>query len=195
MDVAAVPSPFLNLLIVLRNLRGTFGGFCAPGLLDGTLGLLITNRLSLVISRLDRTVGRFLTGRLWRGGTQAPRSPAKSGRVPVRLWPRDFGWMLRLGGWKAAGYGSQLRAVLETPEMVALLTASPEAGRVLRPICRMLGIEVTVLRPGVVVVVREKIAQEWVRKPRMKVKPEPFRIPLPRGVLAAARRQGYGKIR
>ena len=103
--------------------------------------------------------------------------------------------MLRLGGWKAAGYGSQLRAALETPEMVALLTASPEAGRVLRPICRMLGIEVTVLRPGVVVVVREKIAQEWVRKPRMKVKPEPFRIPLPRGVLAAARRQGYGKIR
>ena len=91
MDIASVPSPFLNLLIVLRNLRNTFGGFCAPGILDGALGLLILSRLSRVILRMERMTGRFLAGRLWRGGVYAPRSGVKAGRVLVRVWPRDFG--------------------------------------------------------------------------------------------------------
>ena len=78
-------------------------------------------------------------------------------------------------------------------EMVALLMASPAAGRVLQPICRMLGIETSVLRPEVVVPVR--VVVERVRKVRMKVAvAKPWRIPLPRGVLSAARRAGYGKI-
>jgi hypothetical protein len=83
--------------------------------------------------------------------------------------------------------------------MVALLVACPQAGRVLLPVCRMLAVETSLLRPGVAgavasvaVVVAEEEVRKRVRKPRAPV--DWGRIPLPRGVLSAARRQGYGKI-
>ena len=68
-----------------------------------------------------------------------------------------FGWLVRAVGYEAAGFGSQLRAVLETPEMVALLAACPEAGRVLRPLCRALAIETEVLRP----VAQTRVGSVW----------------------------------
>jgi len=54
--------------------------------------------------------------------------------------PRGFGWLLPLVPQEAAGFASQLRVVLAEAEMVALLQASPQARRELRPLCRMLGI-------------------------------------------------------
>eukprot|EP01037_Dinobryon_pediforme_P002695 gene2695-2734_t len=169
-------SPFLNLLIVLRNLRGQVGGWCGRGLVAHALGILLFDRLAAVILRLERMTARFLAGGLRRF----------DGRVFGERTPRRA---------KAAGFGSQLRAVLETPEMVALLTASPQAGRMLLPVCRALGVETALLRPGVVAVARVAVVRERVRKVRVKPVVEPFRIPLPRGVLAWAKREGYGKIR
>ncbi len=88
--------------------------------------------------------------------------------------------------------------------MVALLVAAPQAGRILRPLCRMLAVESSVLRPQrerVTVVVEaeaaEGICEEGVRKRVRRVR-QPVdwgRIPLPKGVLAEARRQGFGKVR
>lgn len=115
----------------------------------------------------------------------------------------NFGWLVKMAGWQAAGYGSQLRAVLETPEMVALLEASPQAGRMLRPICRMLAVETSLLRlparakrlVAVDGTAADAVAgSDGVARKRLRKIVEPWRIPLPRGVLAAARRQGYGKI-
>ena len=87
--------------------------------------------------------------------------------------------------------------ILERPEMVELLVAAPQAARILRPVCRMLAVETSLLRPGVAA--REVVAVEVrpmvkvrVRRPRVVV--DWGRIPLPRGVLAAARRQGFGKV-
>jgi hypothetical protein len=91
----------------------------------------------------------------------------------------------------AAGFASQLRVVLEDPEMKALLASVPQARRVLAPLCRMLALEPAVL--GVVAPV-EVDGAAVVKKARVRVKPEPFRIALPRGVLSAARREGFGKI-
>ena len=80
--------------------------------------------------------------------------------------------------------------------MVELLKVAPQAARILRPVCRMLMIEEQVLRPGVVAVVASlkvvAVVKQRVRKPRVPV--DWGRIPLPRGVLAAARRQGFGKV-
>src|SRR6185312_11003612 len=50
-------------------------------------------------------------------------------------------WLIRLGGYKAAAYGSLLQHLLADPEMAALIAAAPQLGRVLRPLCRMLGID------------------------------------------------------
>jgi hypothetical protein len=159
---------------------------------------LLFRRVSLAIGQMERLVARFETGRLWR---LAPRPVARASACSgdggpggeKRIWPGRFGWLVRLAGWQAAGYGSQLRHLLQTPEMVALLTAAPQAGRILQPICRMLAIESALLRPGVpatVAVSREPVAK------KIRTKPAPLdwgRIPLPKGVLSAARRQGYGK--
>ena len=92
-----------------------------------------------------------------------------------------------LSGLLAAGFGSQLQTLLATPEMAELLAAAPHAVRLLRPLCRALAMEI----PGCPVAPR-KPRTKRPRKPRPK--PEPFRIPLPRGVISAARRAGFGKL-
>jgi hypothetical protein len=91
---------------------------------------------------------------------------------------------------RAAGYGSQIEAILAEPEMAALLAASSEARRVLRPICRMLGVRNAVISPAPVV--REKSLEPRTRRVRRTVPPSDLpRIPLPRGVLSACRRAGF----
>ncbi len=92
--------------------------------------------------------------------------------------------------YEAACYGGQLRTVLAEPEMVALLADVAQARRILAPVCRMLGVEI----PGVAPVVRA-VAMPRKRVRRAAVPIDIGRVPLPRGVLAAARRQGYGKGR
>jgi hypothetical protein len=111
-----------------------------------------------------------------------------------RIWPFQFGWLLELKKHHAAYHTHRLLAVLAQPEMVALLVAAPQAAVILRPMCRMLGIPMSVLRPrpagAPVEVVPEK--KKRVRKKRVPL--YTGRIPLPRGILSAARRQGYGKL-
>jgi len=111
--------------------------------------------------------------------------------------PRRFGWLVRAASYHAAGYGSQLQTVLGQPEMVALLMAAPQAERILRPVCRMLAVDCALLRPGVVAAVPPvkavAVVAKRVRKPRAPI--DWGRIPWPRGVLSAARRAGFGRVR
>ena len=87
----------------------------------------------------------------------------------VRL-PSGRGWLVRALGYEAAGYGSQLAALLAEPELQALLLAAPAAGRILRPLCRMLGVEpVGALAP---------VAADAPVRVR-RVRPKRMRIPLP----------------
>ena len=65
--------------------------------------------------------------------------------------------------------------------MTAMLESSEQAQRILRPLCRALAIEL----PWAV----DKPRAERPRKPRKpRPKPEPFKHPLPRGMLARARK-------
>jgi len=196
---------------VIRCLRGAVGGWGGRGLLSTALVLLLYRRLGGICGQMERLVARFQAGRIWRRGPRAAVAGklVSNGRVravPAVQLSGRFGWLVWAASYQAAGYGCQLRAILGQPEMVALLMAAPQAARILRPVCRMLAVETSLLRPrlegaavgaavepepetqasGAVVKVR-------VRKPRVAV--DWGRIPLPRGVLAAARRQGFGKCR
>ncbi|MBV9490798.1 MAG: hypothetical protein JO069_13925 [Verrucomicrobia bacterium] len=73
--------------------------------------------------------------------TAAAPSGAPVPPKPVGL-PSGFGWMLRFGS-EVAGRRSQLEHWLTTePELGPLLAAAPQqAGRILRPLCHMLGIK------------------------------------------------------
>jgi hypothetical protein len=100
--------------------------------------------------------------------------------------------LIRLMPYEAAAYGSQLSYVLAEPEMVALLRDVPQARRIVRPLLVMLGL-LGATEPGVVAVGEAPVRSgKRVRKKRVAL--DFGRIPLPRGVLVAARRQGYGHI-
>jgi len=82
-----------------------------------------------------------------------PRSPelaerllAQYGAAALRM-PRNPGWL----NWVAPGvshFRSALLAAIEDPDLAWLLAASPEMRRMLRPLCRMMGIEIPdCLRP------------------------------------------------
>ena len=91
------------------------------------------------------------------GATPAP--PPK----PARLcFSRRPGW-LRAVSIDTAAAGSQLQYLLNDPEMAALLAATPALGRLLRPVCRMLG----VVAPGI------PAAPKRPRPPRAPRPPRP----------------------
>jgi hypothetical protein len=190
----APASPFFDLAELIRLLRGSVAGWGGLGWLGAPLVWLLHWRLGQIGRRMEGLASRFLAGRVWRRVGAASADGAvvrRRGADPI--WPRRFGWLVRAASWQAAGYGAQLRAVLETPDMVALLEASPQAGRVLRPLCRMLAVETSLLRPsglGVGVGVASGERPKRVRTP--PVKPDLGRVPIPRGVMSAVRRGRYG---
>ncbi|MBV8094423.1 MAG: hypothetical protein JO110_14600, partial [Acetobacteraceae bacterium] len=104
-------------------------------------------RLGRLASRFEALVAAVRAGRLPLGPAPREQSgrdfelPRLEGLPPPRL-PGGFGWLLRLVPG-AAAYGSQVQHLLADPEMAALLAGAPQAARILRPLCRMLGI-----RPG-----------------------------------------------
>ena len=192
MNSSAPLSPYQTLSAVLRALRGEVGGWTVRRMLSEVLALLLYRRLGEICGKIERLAVRFQAGRLWRRTPGAAAVVRKAAKTGARIWPGRFAWLIRAAGYQAAGYGCQLRHLLEQPEMVELLKASPQVARILRPVCRMLAIETALLRPGVPVP-EPKVR---VRKPRVRTPRTPIdfgRIPLPRGVLSAARRQGFGK--
>lgn len=127
------------------------------------------------------------------GDAAPPAVPRTSrGRLPVR-----FGWLMAAMPYEAAGYGSQLQSLLAEPEMAALVRDVSQARRILGPMCRMLGVDLpggpAVASGPDAPVARAHVAAK-PRAKRVRKLVDWGRIPLPRGVLVAARRQGYGKI-
>ncbi|HQT87133.1 MAG TPA: hypothetical protein PK677_01100 [Acidiphilium sp.] len=90
----------------------------------------------------------------------APHPPATNAtKLPTR-----YGWMLRLyPGHQIPGARSQLAHLLTEPDMIALITAHPSLGRVLRPLCHMLH-----LAPPPHLALPRKPPPVTPRKPRAK---------------------------
>jgi hypothetical protein len=61
---------------------------------------------------------------------------------PASLLPRGVGWMYKTLPASAAAFRSMLEPLIgELPEMKAFVSEVPQAGRLLRPMCRMVGIK------------------------------------------------------
>jgi hypothetical protein len=80
--------------------------------------------------------------------------------------PRRFGWLCPLVPGEAACFAGQMRVLLAEPEMQTLLAACPQAVRVLRPLCVMLGIERMDHVPGFAAAVAAKAALPKVARAR-----------------------------
>ena len=111
--------------------------------------VLLWHRLQRVAPRLARAMARPPVQRARRAAVrrdQAERPPAA--RLPGRR-----GWRLRELGYEAAAYRSQVEALLREPAMQAALAAVPQAGRLLRPVFRMLDLPDLTVTPAVSVAV------------------------------------------
>lgn len=127
--------------------------------MSSALIILIWTRLRRCNVRFQALVVQIITGAL-RAGSAGPRG-AKAQATPAAprvcrpilsgierpVVPRGFAWLLVLVPTTAAGFASQLRHLLTDPEMVALLSATPQMGELLRPLCRMLGLDAALLMP------------------------------------------------
>jgi hypothetical protein len=156
MNPAAALSVSDRFMMALEGLYGAVAGRIRGGVMTAAMIVMVCQRVRRVEQRVERLLARFRGG--WRpvvgvrrgrgaGGRDAGMASVRVSLAAARL-PRGFGWLLPLVPCQAANYASQLRLVLAEPEMVALLAAVPQAGRVLRPLCRMLAIAPEVLRPG-----------------------------------------------
>jgi hypothetical protein len=112
-------------------------------------------RVNRIRNRLVHLLARLAAG--WRPRPAAPRAvpaeprdPAAPRRTRVcapalgRL-PHGRTWLVRVVGYRAAGSASQLEHLLADPAMAELVATVPSVGRMLRPLCHILGISPPVL--------------------------------------------------
>jgi hypothetical protein len=108
------------------------------------LVMLLWTRLARLTARFDALVARLTAGHPAAPARPRTRSastaPARTAPAAALRLPRSHTWLIRLLPGEAASYGCQLQALLADPAMAALLAAAPEAGRILRPLCRLLAI-------------------------------------------------------
>jgi hypothetical protein len=138
----ASPPDFLALTLggLCRAIAARCAGRDAAITLARPLLILLWSRLNRTVLRFAALAARAAAGRL-AAPRQRPARPAPVSPPPPRPRPPavGFAWLVRLVPGTAA-YGSQLQYLVATPEMTALLAAAPQAGRILRPLCRMLGV-------------------------------------------------------
>ena len=134
-------SPAENLVAVMATLRAVFSRHVTRAQSVDPLFGLIWRYLGRVGPRLERLLVRWRAGRLPAARTPRTPAPTRAPLAPVerlRL-PSAQGWLIRRVQPTAQLTG-QLQALLDDDEMQALLAATPLAGRILRPLFRMLGI-------------------------------------------------------
>ncbi len=141
-----------RLSMIIEGLYQSVAARSFRNAVPGLLILLVCRR----VRRFEREVLALITaireGRVRGGWSCLGRARvvrAEGLPVPAARLPNGFGWLCVLAPYKAAGFGSQLQFLLGDPEMVALLLASPRLVKLLRPVCRMLAIDASVLSPVV----------------------------------------------
>jgi len=91
--------------------------------------------------------------------------------LPVTRLPSGHGWLVRALGWEAAGYGCQLEALLAEPGMQVAWAGLPAVRRILRPLCRILGVvteEARLAAAAALVRRQARVAAKAVPKPRVR---------------------------
>ena len=156
----SAPALALRLGLILAGVVGLVARrfLRMPHLMRFTI--LLCSRLGRAARRFERAMSR--PARPARARVRAPQDEAARPRT-IGL-PQGQAWLVRALGYEAAGYGSQLQALLTDPEMQAVLAGLPVAGRILRPICRMLGVPSELVAPVVVAALPGPIAVVRVRR-------------------------------
>jgi hypothetical protein len=94
-----------------------------------------------------RSLPRSRAGRP-RDEADAPPTPPTRAPIPRPPIPRAEAWLLRALGWRVAVHRVGLESLLAEPGMPDLVAAVPSLGRLLRPLCHMLGLPAPCPPPG-----------------------------------------------
>ncbi len=133
-----------------ERLAAVIDGICTAIAAHGVRGLLTAPLLLLLWSRLRRMAGRArrLSARIAAGQPLAVPRPRTARTAPARPYirlSRSFAWLVRAVPATASG-ASQLQFLLSDPDMAELAQTKPMR-RLLRPLCRLLGVQPPVATP------------------------------------------------
>jgi hypothetical protein len=160
--------PMLNFTTVLTALQAAIAVVAARERALTVLLVAVWGRIGRIGARLERLIA------LWRAGMlpkpRAARGAGAGGGWPRAALPTTPAWLL-VAVREAAPFGARLEAMLSEAECVAFLAAVPQARRLLRPLCRMLGVGVKPLPPA-------KVRAVW-----QKPKPAPAHAVAPAGLV------------
>jgi hypothetical protein len=153
MTAPAPPSPTQRFALAIEGLYAAVAARIGQ---PRTMGPLMTGALIVLIcARLRRLGARFQalaqkiqagTLRAWPARARPPRPRATPPDV-TRLPVHRLGWLIELVPYHAACWGEAMREVMTSPEVAAMIAATPRMARVLRPLCRMLAITPDFLPP------------------------------------------------
>ncbi|MBC7636228.1 MAG: hypothetical protein H7251_11565 [Acetobacteraceae bacterium] len=128
-----------NFSRILTDLQAAIARRAARDRTLTVLLLAVWGRIARMRARLERLVA------LWRAGVpplapvpRAPRTSRAGQLTTIPNYPTAPDWLVRTLGHEAVAVGLQLRHLLTEAECEAFLAAVPQAGRVLRPLLRML---------------------------------------------------------
>ena len=100
---------------------------------------ILYRRVNRLRNRFTALVEKLLAG--WRPVAARPQaSRAGLDRPNGARLPGGYAWFFKLVPGEGAACGAQLQALMLRPEMQVLLAEVPVAGRMLRPLCEILGL-------------------------------------------------------
>jgi hypothetical protein len=156
---AAAPDLARRLGLTLGGLCTAIGPIAAGKSPVAALITLVWKHIFRRRGRLEALLTRVAAGWLPRPPTPRPTTTAKQPTAPEPVapaplapdrphigpptlgrLPRGRAWLVRIVGYQAAGFGSQLDHLLADPAMAEFVACVPSAARMLRPLCRALGI-------------------------------------------------------
>jgi hypothetical protein len=127
-----------------------------PLLGKDNLILRVAIRITLAMNAIQFLFQRWREGLIRPARKQPQRPPAKApaeNQSPAKhpsdvMLPRRFGWLPQYLP-ETAIFAEQLQQYLADPEVAALFAQCPQVGKILRPICRILGVQPIpeILRP------------------------------------------------
>jgi hypothetical protein len=159
MESAATLSVVATFTLILDGLLTAIGARIADYPFTAEMVTFLWKRVNTVKNRFLALAAGIQAGRIPREPAEKPRAGRRSGTA----WPDGINWRkwLPMGrfAWLcwlmpslanrfgAAQFADPLRHLLGEPEMRTLLSATPKTARLLAPLCFMLGIDESLLRP------------------------------------------------
>ena len=137
----------LTFTSILTRLQAAIAVVAARERALTVLLVAVWGRIGRISTRLERLIALWRAGKLPKARAWHGRVPGTPANKPVSAFPRTPAWLL-VAVREAAPYGTRLEEMLSEAECAEFLAAVPQARRLLRPLCRMLGVGVVAPKAG-----------------------------------------------